>query len=203
MSSLKVVYPINNGTLDPIAPADEAQTRDRIEEEWRREMGIRVNGVTDPVLDHRASAAAAAGEKRAEKEKGKGKDESQIGGGGEGVKASRVYTGEELARVYAEACRTREEPGIERLRRFFRVGCPFPSFSHLLLSLALPPSRADEDLYIKNITARRTTRNRCRKCSTSRTSCCPRAPSLPCPTSSRSIGAARNSYSMLAGSTTM
>jgi hypothetical protein len=33
---------------------------------------------------------------------GKGKDESQIGGGGEGVKASRVYTGEELARVYAE-----------------------------------------------------------------------------------------------------
>jgi protein phosphatase 1 regulatory subunit 37 len=130
MSSLKVVYPINNGTLDPIAPADEAQTRDRIEEEWRREMGIRVNGVSDPVLDHPASAAAAAGEKRAEKEKGKGKDESQIGGGGGGdeVKASRAYTGEELARVYAEACWTREEPGIERLRRFFRVGClPFTS----------------------------------------------------------------------------
>lgn len=119
MASLKVIYPINNGTLDPIAPADEAQTRDRIEEEWRKEMGIRVAVGPDPPLDH----SAAAGKERAEKEKGKRKDQNQVEGGGSGgeeVKASRVYTGEELARVYAEACRTREEPGIERLRRFFR-----------------------------------------------------------------------------------
>lgn len=149
MSSLKVVYPINNGTLDPIAPADEAQTRDRIEEEWRKEkMGIRVNGVPDPTLDH--PAAAAAGERRTEKQKGKGKDESQAGGGGEEVKASRVYTGEELARVYAEACRTREEPGIERLGRFFRVGLPPLSLSHLLLSLAPPSSGALTRIFLLN-----------------------------------------------------
>lgn len=148
MASLKVIYPINNGTLDPIAPADEAQTRDRIEEEWRKEMGIRVAVGPDPPLDH----SAAAGKERAEKEKGKRKDQNQVEGGGSGgeeVKASRVYTGEELARVYAEACRTREEPGIERLRRFFRVGLPLLwSCTFCLFSCTPPPNCADQALHL-------------------------------------------------------
>ncbi|GAA5878993.1 hypothetical protein JCM3774_004461, partial [Rhodotorula dairenensis] len=109
MSSLKVVYPINNGALEPIAPADEAATRDRVEEEWRREMGQQASDLP---------AAAAAAAPTAAGEKGKRRDESKAGED-EG-KARRAYTGDELARVYAEACRTREEPGIERLKRLLR-----------------------------------------------------------------------------------
>lgn len=34
---------------------------------------------------------------------------------------AKGWTGEALGRLYAECCRTREEMGIERVRRSFRV----------------------------------------------------------------------------------
>lgn len=34
---------------------------------------------------------------------------------------AKGWTGESLGRLYAECCRTREEPGIERVRRALRV----------------------------------------------------------------------------------
>lgn len=92
MSSLKVVYPINRGTLDAIAPEEEGATRDRIEEEFRARKGKGKARV----------AEASSEEKVADSEK-------------------RAWTGEELGRLYAECCRTREEPGIERVKRAFRV----------------------------------------------------------------------------------
>ncbi|BGP40717.1 hypothetical protein JCM10449v2_004679 [Rhodotorula kratochvilovae] len=85
MAALKLVYPINGGTLEPIAPADEGATRERVEREWR---------------------VRAAEEGRREVK--------------EGEKEARRWTGEELGRLYAECCRTREEPGIERVKRVFR-----------------------------------------------------------------------------------
>lgn len=117
MSSLKVVYPINHGTLDPIAPYEEAETRDRVEEEWRKECGLaRPEDEESQVLLERKS------------NKGKVKAEG-IGASEAEDKARdlphhqqlRTYTGEELAQVYAESCRTREEPGIDRLKRLLRV----------------------------------------------------------------------------------
>ena len=43
-----------------------------------------------------------------------------IAGGGD----SKGWTGEALGRLYAESCRTRDEPGIERVKRAFRVSIP-------------------------------------------------------------------------------
>jgi hypothetical protein len=34
---------------------------------------------------------------------------------------TKGWTGEDLGRLYAECCRTREEPGIDRVRRAFKV----------------------------------------------------------------------------------
>ncbi|GJN91076.1 hypothetical protein Rhopal_004091-T1 [Rhodotorula paludigena] len=65
VAALKVVYPINNGTLEPIAPLDEGRTRARVEDEWR----------------------------------------ARPGGGGRGAE---------------EGVETREEPGIERVKRLLR-----------------------------------------------------------------------------------
>ncbi|GAA5987902.1 hypothetical protein JCM10908_007265 [Rhodotorula pacifica] len=110
MSSLKVVYPINNGTLEPIAPSEEGLTRERVEEEWRRAAGAGIQGDGEEGAERKGRGGAVeAGERE---ERGAPSTSSSTN--------SRVYTGEELARVYAEACRTREEPGIERLKRFFR-----------------------------------------------------------------------------------
>ncbi|GAA6058458.1 hypothetical protein JCM3770_002732 [Rhodotorula araucariae] len=87
MAALKVVYPINEGTLEPIAPADEGATRERVEREWR----VRA-------VEEREGQAGTC----------------------EGAKAVKTWTGEELGRLYAECCRTREEPGLERVKRAFR-----------------------------------------------------------------------------------
>ncbi|KAL8292378.1 hypothetical protein RQP46_001844 [Phenoliferia psychrophenolica] len=46
----------------------------------------------------------------------------QLEAGGE----SKGWTGEDLARLYAECCRTREEPGIERVRRALRENPKVP-----------------------------------------------------------------------------
>ncbi|BGP00107.1 Phosducin domain-containing protein [Rhodotorula toruloides] len=109
MSSLKVVYPINHGTLEAIAPEEEGATRDRIEEEFRAKKGKGKARVADVPSD----------EKAAEEEK-------------------KVWTGEELGRLYAECCRTREEPGIERVKRAFRENPTAPpkalDLSHEFLS---------------------------------------------------------------------
>lgn len=37
---------------------------------------------------------------------------------------SKGWTGESLAKLYAECCRTREEKGIERVNRAFKVDVP-------------------------------------------------------------------------------
>ncbi|BGO92036.1 hypothetical protein NBRC10512_001011 [Rhodotorula toruloides] len=109
MSSLKVVYPINHGTLEAIAPEEEGATRDRIEEEFRAKKGKGKARMAD----------MSSAEKPAEEEK-------------------KVWTGEELGRLYAECCRTREEPGIERVKRAFRENPTAPpkalDLSHEFLS---------------------------------------------------------------------
>ena len=103
MASLKLVYPINGGTLDVIAPADEGATRERVESEWRvRHLAPAGTGVAGP-----------AGRE------GKVKMREKDGGEKEG--AGKRWTGDELLRLYAECCRTREEPGIERVKRAFKV----------------------------------------------------------------------------------
>ncbi|GAA5916140.1 hypothetical protein JCM8208_002221 [Rhodotorula glutinis] len=102
MASLKLVYPINGGTLDVIAPADEGATRERVESEWR------VRHLAPPGV----GAAGAAG--------GEGKVKVREKDGGEKEGAGKRWTGDELLRLYAECCRTREEPGIERVKRAFR-----------------------------------------------------------------------------------
>ncbi|BGP25240.1 leucine-rich repeat containing protein 68 [Rhodotorula toruloides] len=111
MSSLKVVYPINHGTLEAIAPEEEGVTRDRIEEEFRAKKG---KGKGKARV-----ADVSTDEKAAEEEK-------------------KVWTGEELGRLYAECCRTREEPGIERVKRAFRENSAAPpkslDLSHEFLS---------------------------------------------------------------------
>lgn len=43
--------------------------------------------------------------------------QERLNGGGE----SKGWSGESLGRLYAECCRTREEKGIERVRRAFKV----------------------------------------------------------------------------------
>lgn len=118
MSSLKVVYPINHGTLDPIAPYEEAETRDRVEEEWRKECGLArpEDEESEQVLLERKSnkgkaKAEGIGANEAEDKTREQPHHQQL----------RTYTGEELAQVYAESCRTREEPGIDRLKRLLRV----------------------------------------------------------------------------------
>ncbi|GAA5929164.1 uncharacterized protein JCM15063_004071 [Sporobolomyces koalae] len=124
MQSLAVVYPINGASSSsfssssptpqhttffndlkvgfhpgpPLAPAEEAETRKRVDREWRSRIKMRTR---------------STGEKGAEgSEKGKSRSK--------GSDESRAWTGAELERLYRECCRTREEPGIERVKRILR-----------------------------------------------------------------------------------
>ncbi|GAA5913008.1 uncharacterized protein JCM6883_000487 [Sporobolomyces salmoneus] len=85
----------------PLAPAEEAETRKRVDQEWRTRIKMRTraveNGSGGPTVE-------------------KGKERSKEGEEEE----SKGWTGAELERLYRECCRTREEPGIERLKRLLR-----------------------------------------------------------------------------------
>lgn len=82
----------------PLAPAEEAETRKRVDREWRSriKMRSRTSGEKDGVAN----------------EKGKSRTKGE---------ESKGWTGAELERLYRECCRTREEPGIERVKRLLRV----------------------------------------------------------------------------------
>jgi hypothetical protein len=86
----------------PLAPAEEAETRKRVDKEWRTRIKMRT----------RTSENGSIGIE-------KGKERSRIAAKEE---ESKGWTGAELERLYRECCRTREEPGIERLKRILRVG---------------------------------------------------------------------------------
>ncbi|GAA5879576.1 hypothetical protein JCM16303_003257 [Sporobolomyces ruberrimus] len=83
----------------PLAPAEEAETRKRVDKEWRSRIKMRTRS---------SETAAVGGTVEKGKEKSRDKEES------------KGWTGAELERLYRECCRTREEPGIERVKRILR-----------------------------------------------------------------------------------
>ncbi|GAA5942946.1 hypothetical protein JCM1841_003610 [Sporobolomyces salmonicolor] len=160
MASLAVIYPINGASLPspnpssvpsssppdlrtgfapgpPLAPAEEAATKKRVNQEWRSRMKLRGKG--------------GGGEK----EKGKAKENESAGssvkakkaGEPDEGKAGTGWTGLELGQLYRECCRTREEPGIERVKRTLRDNPAIPpktlDLSHELLSHGAVEALAD------------------------------------------------------------
>ncbi|BGP16808.1 hypothetical protein JCM10213_004656 [Rhodosporidiobolus nylandii] len=127
--AFSITYPINRGTLEPIAPSEEAITRNAVEAAFRARPG----------------AAFVAGTK----EKGKAPVEGphaprQEKGKEEGGKQ---WIGEELMRLYAECCRLREEPGIEKVKKAFRENPSSPprtlDLSGILLTVGAVETLAD------------------------------------------------------------
>lgn len=47
---------------------------------------------------------------------------------------NKGWTGEALAKLYADCCRTREEKGIERVKRAFKVGLSLPEIELALFA---------------------------------------------------------------------
>ncbi|GAA6058925.1 hypothetical protein JCM10212_002877 [Sporobolomyces blumeae] len=86
----------------PLAPVEESETRKRVEREWRHRIRMRSRASTDRDGSH-------AGADKAPKARGKERDPGTSG-----------WTGAELERLYRECCKSREEPGIERLKRLLR-----------------------------------------------------------------------------------
>ncbi|GAA6008783.1 hypothetical protein JCM10207_001723 [Rhodosporidiobolus poonsookiae] len=131
VAAMRITYPINRGTLEAIAPAEEALTRERIEQGWRARRGV------GTVETSRIRAV----------EKGKGRDEGVEGGMVREERGEKVWTSEELARLYAECCRTREEPGIDKVRRAFKDSPIVPpkalDLSNTLLSHGAVEALAD------------------------------------------------------------
>jgi len=82
----------------PLAPAEEAETRKRVDREWRSRIKMRSR-----MSGEKEGGASEKGKLRTKGEESKG------------------WTGAELERLYRECCRTREEPGIERVKRLLRV----------------------------------------------------------------------------------
>ncbi|GAA5984226.1 hypothetical protein JCM5350_002871 [Sporobolomyces pararoseus] len=83
----------------PLAPAEEAETRKRVDKEWRTRIKMRT----------RTSENGVGGAEKG-KERSRAMKEEE----------SKGWTGAELERLYRECCRTREEPGIERVKRLLR-----------------------------------------------------------------------------------
>ncbi|GAA6044301.1 hypothetical protein JCM8097_006756 [Rhodosporidiobolus ruineniae] len=126
--AFKITYPINRGTLEVIAPEEEGETKEVVEAVFRAER--------------RASASSSASSSfPVVGEKGKGREEKKA----EGEK--REWTGVELERLYAECCRMREEPGIEKVKRALREHPTAPpknlDLSHTLLTLGAAEALAD------------------------------------------------------------
>ncbi|GAA5914654.1 hypothetical protein JCM6882_003592 [Rhodosporidiobolus microsporus] len=131
--ALSITYPINRGTLEPIAPEEEGATRERVEGEWRAGKGKGVG----------VAAGGFGGDGGGGK--GKEKEKREKGHGGEGRKE---WTGTELQLLYAEICRLREEPGIDKVKRAFRESPTAPppktlDLSHTPLSLGAAEALAD------------------------------------------------------------
>ncbi|GAA5839102.1 hypothetical protein JCM11251_003677 [Rhodosporidiobolus azoricus] len=127
--SLSITYPINRGTLEPIAPEEEGRTREKVEGEWRARK--RLQGFLP-----------------AEKGKGKGKEGMASTGEGEKkLEEKKEWTGTELQLLYAEICKMREEPGIDKIKRAFRENPTTPpktlDLAHTSLSLGAAEALAD------------------------------------------------------------
>ncbi|GAA6018758.1 hypothetical protein JCM11491_003437 [Sporobolomyces phaffii] len=96
----------------PLAPAQEAETRRRVDHEWRSRIKMRTTTSHDGTdADGRPRAKGAKGRNRVD-----GDDDDRDGRDAR----PRGWTGQELERLYRECCRTREEPGIERVKRVLR-----------------------------------------------------------------------------------
>lgn len=99
MATLQVVYPIN-GPNGPLAPWEEGKTKKRY--------------VRSQTCGNRKRAHLVLGNRI--NEEYRALQQKSLEGG-----ESRGWTGEKLARLYAECCRTREEPGIERVQKALKV----------------------------------------------------------------------------------
>ncbi|GAA5917738.1 hypothetical protein JCM5296_000954, partial [Sporobolomyces johnsonii] len=163
MASLAVIYPINGASSPspdpssfpssssppnlrtgfapgpPLAPAEEAATKKRVNREWRSRMKLRGKGGGGEKDKGKA--------KEQEKESAGSSEKAKKAGEGDEGKAGTGWTGFELGQLYRECCRTREEPGIERVKRTLRDNPAVPpktlDLSHELLSHGAVEALAD------------------------------------------------------------
>lgn len=131
----------------PLAPAEEAETRRRVDQEWRTRIKMRTRS-------HQEHNGGGPGASETGKEKPRARlsrtrvDEQE---------ESRGWTGAELERLYRECCRTREEPGIERVKRLLRVR------TTLILASSQPLNLVSYILTPRSTHRRRQRRSTCRK----------------------------------------
>ncbi|GAA5851687.1 hypothetical protein JCM8547_001173 [Rhodosporidiobolus lusitaniae] len=126
--AFSIVYPINRGTLEPIAPAEEREMRESVEAAFR------------------SIVRGGGGERGAGGGGGKGKAREKEGGkDGKDGRGKKVWTGRELERVYEEACKMAGDQGDEKVRRLLRENPTTPP-KQLDLSNTFLSRSADEAL---------------------------------------------------------